>query len=52
MLSKGYAMIHRLECQEVTIADQSITEQKQLTELFDRNEDIFAKHDLILANQI
>ncbi len=45
MLPKGYAMIHRLECQEVTIADQSIIQQNQLTELLDRNEDIFAKYD-------
>ncbi len=38
-------MLHRLDCQEMIIADQQLTEQKQLTELLERNDNIFAKHD-------
>ncbi len=38
-------MLHRLECQEMIVADQLLTQQKQLTELLDRNDNIFAKHD-------
>ncbi len=38
-------MLHRLEFQEMIVADQQLTEQKQLIELLDRNDNIFAKHD-------